>query len=204
MPAASDTSNMNKAFFLLLWALSSQGASWEGEVTAVPDCDRLLVLHERQVVEVRIKGIDGPEKGQDYWKLSKRWTTLLTLGKFVRVKEIGASPEGLLIAEILLPNGQPLGPELVKRGMAWWNRTEEPGDTGLAAAEQKAREEFRGLWSEFNPVAPWEWKNQQAMAVSPSPYPAPLEPVEARHVGDGAFLPPPLEIISPSNEDRLQ
>lgn len=54
-------------------SLGTQGAELVGQVVAVADGDTLTVLDgERRQYRVRLQGIDAPEKGQDYWRVSKQ------------------------------------------------------------------------------------------------------------------------------------
>jgi endonuclease YncB( thermonuclease family) len=50
-----------------------------------------------------------------------------------------------------------MGHELVKEGLAW-SRPDISQGQSLGEVEQLARAERKGLWSEPNPVPPWEWK----------------------------------------------
>ncbi len=49
--------------------------------------------------------------------------------------------------------------ELLRQGMAWhykyFNKDEE-----LAELEQEAREKKIGLWSQPNPIAPWDFRRK--------------------------------------------
>jgi micrococcal nuclease len=38
-------------------------------------------------------------------------------------------------------------------------------------AEQQARSQRRGVWSQANPVMPWDWRRRNAASPSPSPQP---------------------------------
>jgi hypothetical protein len=41
--------------------------------------------------------------------------------------------------------------------MAWWFREYAPNDRELERLEAEAREAKRGLWSQPNPIPPWDW-----------------------------------------------
>ena len=62
------------------------------------------------------------------------------------------------MAEVILPDGRSLSRELVCQGMAWWYREYAPGDRELERLEAKARSARLGLWSQPNPIPPWEWR----------------------------------------------
>ena len=47
--------------------------------------------------------------------------------------------------------------EMIEEGMAW-HYTHYDHNKRLAEAEQEARGDRIGLWSDPNPVAPWDWR----------------------------------------------
>ena len=55
-----------------------------------------------------------------------------------------------------------LNRELVERGWAWHFVRYAPDNKPLAEAEQRARAAGKGLWVEEKPIAPWDWRRQQA------------------------------------------
>src|SRR5207237_858869 len=65
---------------------------------------------------------------------------------------------GRLVGEVLLPDGQSLGHELIRAGLAWWYRQYAPHNTPLAQLEAEARTAKHGLWADAHPVPPWEWR----------------------------------------------
>jgi endonuclease YncB( thermonuclease family) len=53
----------------------------------------------------------------------------------------------------------------IAAGMAWWYRKYQKEQTdrqreAYAAAEEVARAAKRGLWTDRDPVAPWEWRHK--------------------------------------------
>jgi endonuclease YncB( thermonuclease family) len=68
------------------------------------------------------------------------------------------------VAEIILPDGRNLNQELVPAGLAWWYERYARRETVLRDLEQEARDAKRGLWSDRNPVAPWDWRKDAAAA----------------------------------------
>ena len=61
----------------------------------------------------------------------------------------------------MLFRSQDLNRELIKEGLAWWDRKPSPTNEGLGQLEEIARAEKRGLWADPHPVPPWEWKKRQ-------------------------------------------
>ena len=62
-----------------------------------------------------------------------------------------------LIAEIILIGGRNLNKELVRNGLAWHFKKYSDNED-YAELENEARQNKIGIWSEPNPVAPWEWR----------------------------------------------
>ena len=65
---------------------------------------------------------------------------------------------GRLVGVVELPNGDSLNEALVEAGLAWWYRRYAPDDATLEKLEERAREAGRGLWSDSEVVAPWDWR----------------------------------------------
>ena len=122
--------------------------------------DTLEALQRGKAVRIRLNGIDCPEKGQPYGKAAKQFTSEMTLGKPVTVEVKHLEKEGLLVADVILPDGAVLNQELVEAGLAWRSRKYGKSPV-LAVLEQAARKARRGLWADPNPVAPWCWRKRQ-------------------------------------------
>jgi endonuclease YncB( thermonuclease family) len=134
--------------------------TFTGLVVEVVDGDTIEVLQRGKAVRIRLSGIDCPEKGQPYGKAAKQFTSEMTLGKPVTVEVRHLEKDGLLVADVILPDGSVLNQELLGAGLAW--RYRKYGRTPvLAALEQAARKAKRGLWAAPNPVTPWCWRNRQ-------------------------------------------
>jgi len=65
---------------------------------------------------------------------------------------------GRTVGTVTLPDGLDLGQQLVKAGLAWWYEKYAPGDQTLAALQTAAKSAGVGLWSDANPIPPWEWR----------------------------------------------
>jgi endonuclease YncB( thermonuclease family) len=49
---------------------------------------------------------------------------------------------------------------MVKAGYAWWYKRYAPFNDDLREANRRARAQGLGLWSEPDPVPPWEWRRR--------------------------------------------
>ncbi|MGH7184638.1 MAG: thermonuclease family protein, partial [Nitrospiraceae bacterium] len=135
----------------LLWA------DFAAKVITVHEGDRLTIRHDGRSETIYLKDIDCPELKQPYGKQAKRVTAAFVGNRDVVVRALTRDKQGRTSAEVLLPNGQNVGRELVKEGLAWWRRSGSD-DLSLGDFEELARAERKGLWSEPNPVPPWKWK----------------------------------------------
>jgi endonuclease YncB( thermonuclease family) len=129
-----------------------------GRVVGVHDGDTITVLRDRTPVKVRLFGIDSPEMGQAFGSRARIVTSELAFGKVVAVQPRQKDRYGRTVADVILPNGQILGHELLRRGMAWWYRRYARTDPTLARLEAEARAAKVGLWSQSDPTPPWEWR----------------------------------------------
>ena len=91
--------------------------------------------------------------------------TGIWFGKVVKV-EVKDVDHHRTVGEVLLPDGRSLNLELVKAGLAWRYVHYAKHDSRLAAAEAETRKAKRGLWSDPNPVPPWDWRRAKAGARS--------------------------------------
>lgn len=134
-------------------------ADFSGKVVGVIDGDSIRVMRSGKAEEVRLQGIDCPEKGQPYGKRAKQFTSEQAFGKVVTVQEKGHDRYGRTLADVILPDGRNLNHELLKAGLAWWFRKYSK-DASLGDLEDEARLAMRELWADPQPVPPWEWRNR--------------------------------------------
>ena len=128
-------------------------------VLSVYDGDTLTVLVNDVREKVRLSGIDCPESDQPFGSQATQLAKQLALEKTVTVTDFGRDKYHRMLGEIVLPDGRMLNQELVREGFCWWYRKYAPGDTTLERLETEARAAKRGLWTDANPVSPWEWRH---------------------------------------------
>ncbi len=127
----------------------------KGKVVGVKDGDTIQVLVKGKSVDVRLAGVDAPEKRQAFGQKAKSFTSDKVFGKTVRVVVSGES-YGRKVGEVFL-SGVSLNEELVASGYAW----KEPRyskSLGLEALQEIAKKEHRGLWIDKNPIEPWKFR----------------------------------------------
>ena len=131
-----------------------------GKVVKVVDGDTydLLTPNSRRI-RIRIQGIDAPERGQPYYKISRDFLRQLCLQKDVRIRVVDKDRYGRTVAETFLGDSS-VAQQMVRNGFAWHYR-KYSNDRTLSRLELEARTARRGLWSQQNPVLPWEAKGRR-------------------------------------------
>jgi endonuclease YncB( thermonuclease family) len=124
-----------------------------GKVVAISDGDTIRVMHN-----------GASERIRPFGTRAKQFTGDLAFGQVVTVKVRDIDRYKRTVAEIILPDGRNLNQEIVRAGLAWWYERYARRETVLQDLEQEARDAKRGLWSEPNPVAPWDWRKNAAAA----------------------------------------
>jgi len=126
-------------------------------VVTVHEGDRLTIYHDGRSETIHLKDIDCPELKQPFGKQAKRTTAAYVGNRDVVVRGLTRDKQGRLSAEVFLHDGRNVGRELLKEGLAWWNRSAS-SDASVEVLEELARAEGKGLWSDPHPVPPWKWK----------------------------------------------
>lgn len=129
-----------------------------GTVIGVTDGDTIIVLtDDKQNIKVRLEGIDCPESNQDFGDRAKQATVALCFKKLVRVESTGRDKYGRMLAFVYIDDIC-INKELIKQGMAWHYKKYN-SDPELANLEVIARNAKVGLWSQANPLAPWDFRH---------------------------------------------
>ena len=147
------------------------GAELTGNVVGVPDGDAIeLQTADKKKFSIRLNGIDAPEKEQPFGTQSQEALAALVAEKTVRVVTQGEDRSGQVIGDVYFKGEKSatddseidLNAYLVAKGFAWHFVRYAPDNQKLASSEKLAREQKLGLWSEADPIAPWEWRKQEA------------------------------------------
>jgi micrococcal nuclease len=137
---------------------NSQTGTFTGKVVGISEGDTISVMREGRIVQVRLYGIDCPERGQPFGGRAKQITSDMVFGREVTVQVETTDRYGRIVGEVILPDGLSLNKDLVHAGLAWWYRKHAPNDRTLKALEAGAKEARRGLWADKDPIPPWEWR----------------------------------------------
>ena len=137
-----------------------------GQVVSVTDGDTVTVLDVQRVQHrVRLQGIDAPERRQPFSQRARAYLSDLVMKQevVVRVDKIDRyrRPVGVVYVD-----GVDAGLQMVQAGLAWhykqYQREQTPEERrAYAEAEDTARKERLGLWSDPQPVPPWVYRRAQ-------------------------------------------
>lgn len=151
---------------LVCWSISASADTLVGRVVGVSDGDTVTVLDaERQQHKVRLGGIDAPEKRQAFGQRSKQALSDMVFGRTISVEWSKRDRYGRIVGKILV-DAKDVNLGQVQSGFAWWYQKyaseQAASDQRLyAQAEDEAKRERRGLWSEAEPIAPWDFRRQK-------------------------------------------
>lgn len=159
---------------LVLCAGPAFAAELQGRVVRVTDGDTVVVLDAAKTQhKVRLQGIDAPERKQPFSEKSKQHLSDLVFGKDVVVQWDKRDRYQRIVGKVLVadpacakqpcPKNVDTGLAQIEAGLAWWYRhyanEQTPEDRkSHERAEKTAREARVGVWSEKNPVAPWDFR----------------------------------------------
>lgn len=135
------------------------------KVIGIIDGDTYDILDEKKVIRIRMDGIDAPERGMPYNKVSKKFLSDMIFGKIIQVKMGELDRNGRTIAQTYLIDGTDVSLEMIRAGLAWHFKKYSSNEE-YAKAEVEARENNLGLWQENNPIPPWDVRMLHRNGVS--------------------------------------
>jgi endonuclease YncB( thermonuclease family) len=145
------------ASLLLLLATPPAAADILGRVVSVHDGDTLTVLVEQRQIKVRLVDIDAPELKQAFGTRSRQSLAEMCFQKTAALDVRGQDRYKRTIAKVTCA-GTDANAEQVRRGYAWTYTRYARADSPLHALQVQARSEYRGLWADPTPTAPWDWR----------------------------------------------
>jgi micrococcal nuclease len=130
--------------------------STTGKVISILDGDTYdILLKGNKTIRIRMEGIDAPEKGMPFYRVSKNYLGKLCFGKTVHLDIRSKDSNGRTIAYSYLDDSSELSHEMIKLGLAWHFK-KYSSDSSLSNFEIEARNSKLGLWANENPMPPWE------------------------------------------------
>ena len=124
-----------------------------------------MVSAQSHDYRIRLAGIDAPERNQPWGEAATRELRRQVAGRFVVVDWDKKDRWKRLIGIVSL-NGEDQNLHMIDWGLAWhfkrYAHEQGPGDRQrYADAEKAARAAHRGLWSDPEPIPPWEWRRMK-------------------------------------------
>jgi len=80
--------------------------TFTGKVITIKDGDSIVVLRDKEQVEIRLLDIDCPELDQAFGRQAKKQTSDLCLGRTVTLKADGKDRYDRTLAFVTLPDGK--------------------------------------------------------------------------------------------------
>ena len=127
-------------------------------VLKIVDGDTFIGLTKgRKKVYYRLQGVDAPEKDQPFSEKSKKKLKKLIGGKLIGIKVQENSENGRSMVRAYTPKGKDVSAEMLKSGLAWHLQNYD-NSVIYSQLENEARKIRKGLWSEVNPISPWDFR----------------------------------------------
>ena len=149
------------ALVLCLTILATPALAWEAIVTSIKDGDSFIVQRTDtgQNVEIRLWGIDCPERNQRFGYAATQFGIEALLDQRVGIMEMYQDVYDRTVgATIILENGEVYQDLLMRAGLAWVDPRFCPDCRSWEAMQEGARLAGIGLWQDENPVPPWDWR----------------------------------------------
>ena len=138
----------------------SSGKTVTGRCVGVHDGDTITLLVDTQdgkrQAKIRLDGIDAPELGQGFSRQSREALAEMVFEKPCEVESRGPDKYGRTIGRVSVERGD-VNAAMLDSGMAW-HYAKYDHRPEMAAREASARQAQVGLWSESNPIPPWDWR----------------------------------------------
>jgi micrococcal nuclease len=142
-----------------------QQTNVSAQVVSVGDGDTLRAKMQGQTVTLRLGCIDAPEMAQSPFgvQAKNRLQQILPAGQTVQVRSIDRDQYGRTVAELFL-GGRSVNLQMVAQGQAAVYPQYLSGCSATQnqylQAENQAKQQRLGFWSQSNPVMPWVFRSQ--------------------------------------------
>ena len=151
-----------KHIVILLLLISSNLLSLElkGKIIHISDGDTVhLLTDNKEKIKIRLNDIDAPESKQAFGNKSKENLKKYIYQKNVVVKYKNKDKYKRVLGTIYYQN-RDINLQQVKDGYAWVYKKYSKNPIYFKA-EQEAKSKKLGLWSDKNPIEPWEFRKNK-------------------------------------------
>jgi endonuclease YncB( thermonuclease family) len=152
------------AVILILWMAAGSALGFNGEIIQVDDGDTMVALVDGERQSIRLYGIDAPEPGQHGSNAALRYLRSIALAHPVEVEIVETDVFGRAVAVVRrVEKESSINAAIVAHGYAWVNPKSCRLDVCSAWNDlQRQAEKYQlGIWSGFDLVPPWEYRQQQ-------------------------------------------
>lgn len=127
-------------------------------VVGITDGDTITVKKNYTSYKIRLSEIDAPERKQSFGTAAKIKLSEKIFGKNIVFEGNKKDRYGRIVAEVFY-NGRNINQEMVEEGFAWVDERYSKSIV-LLECQKKAKEKKIGLWSEKNPIPPWQFRKK--------------------------------------------
>lgn len=147
--------------------ISSQEHRWEGTLHYVQDGDSLHFKDKNgKVHHIRLTCIDAPETGQAGGEEAYRYLKQLLQDKPLVLKWHEMDRYNRILGTIFVDDLD-VNAEMIRAGHAW-HYVAYSDSKELTELEAEAKAAKRGLWSQENPIAPWDYRRMPSKDQPPT------------------------------------
>ncbi|WP_296290728.1 thermonuclease family protein [Limnohabitans sp.] len=155
--------NQFQSFILLAlvaFSFSAHSSMTVGRVVGVSDGDTITVLTKgNERLRVRLAEIDAPESSQAFGAKSKQALSEVCFGKEATISTANKDQYGRIVSRVVC-SGVDAQQHMVGNGLAWVY-ARYATDKELLSLEPIVRASRIGLWSDPQPVPPWEFRRSK-------------------------------------------
>jgi micrococcal nuclease len=133
-----------------------------GTAVGITDGDTFTFLSAGKTQKkIRLHGIDCPEKKQPFGNVAKQKLSELIFGKEVKVQKTSIDRYGRTVA-MVYQDGRNINELMLQSGLAW-HFIRYDNNPECEQMQITAQQQHLGLWSDPDPVAPWNWRRHKSI-----------------------------------------
>jgi endonuclease YncB( thermonuclease family) len=132
-------------------------ATWRSRVLSVLDGETIMVADGGNRSKIGLYGIDAPEPGQQFSEGAKSYLQKY-VGRDVDLQFV--TRDSIKDRDLcIVYYGFPVNTEMLKAGLAWYYER-SPRLPSWQDLQTKARERKIGIWSDPDPIPPWQFRGK--------------------------------------------